>query len=213
MSTHANAPLTPEGRRRLWGVGKNAVTSRNRAAVARAKGRLRGKQPKLSAKQQTELRRMHTAGDDSIADLAELFNIVQAGSRQAPRSRSGAGSCQGKVQMSGVVRSLASELHSLLQQAPLSLRAQRSELALIFLCLLALDLPQHPGEQLVRDDGALGDLGIVLAEAGQGEQLARVARLDGAVGELHHGQALASQASGFVRLGDDVELALVVKGQ
>lgn len=58
MSTHANAPLTPEGRRRLWGVGKNAVTSRNRAAVARAKGRLRGKQPKLSAKQQTELRRM-----------------------------------------------------------------------------------------------------------------------------------------------------------
>lgn len=63
MSTHANAPLTPEGRRRLWGVGKNAVTSRNRAAVARAKGRLRGKQPKLSAKQQTELRRMHTTGD------------------------------------------------------------------------------------------------------------------------------------------------------
>lgn len=41
MSTHANAPLIPEGRRRLWGV-KNAVTSRNRAAVARAKGRLRG---------------------------------------------------------------------------------------------------------------------------------------------------------------------------
>ena len=38
MSTHANAPLIPEGRRRLWGVGKNAVTSRNRAAVARAKG-------------------------------------------------------------------------------------------------------------------------------------------------------------------------------
>ena len=42
MSTHANAPLIPEGRRRLWGVGKNAVTSRNRAAVARAKGGVRG---------------------------------------------------------------------------------------------------------------------------------------------------------------------------
>ena len=54
---------------------------------------------------------MHTTGDYSIADLAELFNIVQAGSRQAPRSRSGAGSCQGKVQMSGVVLSLASALH------------------------------------------------------------------------------------------------------
>jgi hypothetical protein len=78
MSTHANAPLTPEGRRRLWGVGKNAVTSRNRAAVARAKGRLRGKQPKLSAKQQTELRRMHTTGDYSSADLAALVNIGRA---------------------------------------------------------------------------------------------------------------------------------------
>ncbi|MGI8648065.1 MAG: hypothetical protein ACR2JX_07570 [Mycobacteriales bacterium] len=31
-------------------------------AVARAKGRLCGKQPKLSAKQQTELRRMHGTG-------------------------------------------------------------------------------------------------------------------------------------------------------
>jgi Helix-turn-helix domain of resolvase len=60
------------------GCWKNAVTSRNRAAVARAKGRLRGKQPKLSAKQQTELRRMHTTGDYSIADLAELFNIGRA---------------------------------------------------------------------------------------------------------------------------------------
>ncbi|HMI34706.1 MAG TPA: helix-turn-helix domain-containing protein, partial [Propionibacteriaceae bacterium] len=34
--------------------------------------------PKLSAKQQTELRRMHTTGDYSIADLAELFNIGRA---------------------------------------------------------------------------------------------------------------------------------------
>jgi DNA invertase Pin-like site-specific DNA recombinase len=42
-------------------------------AVARAKGRLRGRQPKLSAKQQAELRRMHASGDYSIADLAELF--------------------------------------------------------------------------------------------------------------------------------------------
>ena len=44
-------------------------------AVARAKGRLRGRQPKLSAKQQAELRRMHASGDYSIADLAELFTV------------------------------------------------------------------------------------------------------------------------------------------
>ncbi len=43
--------------------------------VAHAKGRLRGRQPKLSVKQQTELRRMHTTGDYTIADLAELFTV------------------------------------------------------------------------------------------------------------------------------------------
>lgn len=44
-------------------------------AVARAKGKLRGRQPKLSAKQQDELRRMHATGDYSVTDLAELFTV------------------------------------------------------------------------------------------------------------------------------------------
>jgi DNA invertase Pin-like site-specific DNA recombinase len=44
-------------------------------AVARAKGKLRGRQPKLSPKQQAELRRMHASGDYTIADLAELFMV------------------------------------------------------------------------------------------------------------------------------------------
>ena len=43
--------------------------------MARAKGRLRGKQPKLSDRQQEELRRMHDSGDYSISDLAELFGV------------------------------------------------------------------------------------------------------------------------------------------
>jgi len=47
-------------------------------AVARAKGKLRGKQPKLSIKQQAELQRMHATGDYSIGDLAELFSIGRA---------------------------------------------------------------------------------------------------------------------------------------
>jgi len=42
------------------------------------KGKLRGKQPKLSPKQQTELRRMHGTGEYSINDLAELFSIGRA---------------------------------------------------------------------------------------------------------------------------------------
>jgi DNA invertase Pin-like site-specific DNA recombinase len=43
--------------------------------IARAKGRLRGKQPKLSDKQQKELGRMHGTGQYTINDLAELFSI------------------------------------------------------------------------------------------------------------------------------------------
>ena len=51
------------------------MRTREGMAAARAKGRLRGRQPKLSAKQQAELRRMHASGDYSIADLAELFTV------------------------------------------------------------------------------------------------------------------------------------------
>jgi len=44
-------------------------------AIARSRGKLRGKQPKLSPKQQREVRRMHDAGDHSVGDLAELFSV------------------------------------------------------------------------------------------------------------------------------------------
>ena len=43
--------------------------------IARAKGKLRGKQPKLSDRQQRELCRMHATGEYSISDLAELFSV------------------------------------------------------------------------------------------------------------------------------------------
>ena len=51
------------------------LRTREGMAIARAKGKLRGKQPKLSEKQQRELRRMHSTGKYSISDLAELFSI------------------------------------------------------------------------------------------------------------------------------------------
>lgn len=51
------------------------LRTREGMAVARAKGKLRGKQPKLSEKQQKELRRMRDTGDYSISDLAELFSV------------------------------------------------------------------------------------------------------------------------------------------
>ena len=54
------------------------MRTREGMAVARAKGKLRGKQPKLSARQQRELARMAATGDYTIADLAEMFTVSRA---------------------------------------------------------------------------------------------------------------------------------------
>ncbi|MBM1223041.1 recombinase family protein [Ponticoccus sp. SC2-23] len=51
------------------------MRTREGMAIARAKGKLRGKQPKLSDRQQKELARMHATGEYSISDLAELFSV------------------------------------------------------------------------------------------------------------------------------------------
>jgi DNA invertase Pin-like site-specific DNA recombinase len=51
------------------------MRTREGMAVARAKGRLKGRQPKLTIKQRKELRRMHGTGDYTITDLAELFKV------------------------------------------------------------------------------------------------------------------------------------------
>jgi len=51
------------------------LRTREGMAIARAKGKLRGKQPKLSDKQQKELCRMHVSGEYSISDLAVLFSV------------------------------------------------------------------------------------------------------------------------------------------
>jgi DNA invertase Pin-like site-specific DNA recombinase len=51
------------------------LRTREGMAIARAKGKLRGKRPKLSDKQQKELHRMYSTGRYSISDLAELFSV------------------------------------------------------------------------------------------------------------------------------------------
>ena len=51
------------------------MRTREGMAIACAKGELRGKQPKLSDRQQRELCRMHATGEYSISDLAELFSV------------------------------------------------------------------------------------------------------------------------------------------
>jgi DNA invertase Pin-like site-specific DNA recombinase len=54
------------------------LRTREGMAVARAKGKLKGKPPKLSARQQAELVRMHGTGEYTIADLMELFSVGRA---------------------------------------------------------------------------------------------------------------------------------------
>ena len=51
------------------------MRTREGMAIARARGTLRGKQPKLSDRQQRELCRMHATGEYSISDLAEFFSV------------------------------------------------------------------------------------------------------------------------------------------
>lgn len=51
------------------------MRTREGMALARSRGKLRGKKPKLSERQQKELRRMYDAGDYSVSDLAEVFSV------------------------------------------------------------------------------------------------------------------------------------------
>ncbi|MDA8399053.1 MAG: recombinase family protein [Actinomycetota bacterium] len=46
--------------------------------VAKAKGRLRGKQPKLSSKQEAHLVSLYRAGEHTPAELAELFGVARS---------------------------------------------------------------------------------------------------------------------------------------
>ncbi|MFB6985268.1 recombinase family protein [Streptomyces sp. NPDC056178] len=54
------------------------MRTREGMAVAKAKGKLRGKQPKLTVRQQAHLVKEHRSGEHTIADLAELFSVSRA---------------------------------------------------------------------------------------------------------------------------------------
>jgi DNA invertase Pin-like site-specific DNA recombinase len=52
------------------------LRTREGMAVARAKGKLRGRQPKLSPKQQAERRRMHASGDSTGLGATAPYNAA-----------------------------------------------------------------------------------------------------------------------------------------
>ena len=58
-------------------IGGSRIRERTREgmAVAKAKGRLRGKKPKLTPRQEAHLVSLARAGEHTTLELAELFNV------------------------------------------------------------------------------------------------------------------------------------------
>jgi DNA invertase Pin-like site-specific DNA recombinase len=54
------------------------MRTREGMKVARAKGRLRGKQPKLSATQEAHLVSLYAAGEHTVSELEELFSVTRS---------------------------------------------------------------------------------------------------------------------------------------
>ncbi|MEH1017496.1 recombinase family protein [Micromonospora sp. CPCC 206060] len=54
------------------------LRTREGMKVAKAKGRLRGKQPKLNPRQEAHLVALHAAGEHTNAELAELFGVARS---------------------------------------------------------------------------------------------------------------------------------------
>jgi len=53
----------------------NRMRTREGMAIAKAKGRLRGKQPKLTGRRAAHLVQLHRAGEHTPGELAELFQV------------------------------------------------------------------------------------------------------------------------------------------
>ncbi len=74
---------TPEGKFFFTIIGavaefeRSLIVSRTRdgLAAARARGRVGGRKPKLSEKQQLEIRRLYEAGDKTVLEIGELFGV------------------------------------------------------------------------------------------------------------------------------------------
>jgi DNA invertase Pin-like site-specific DNA recombinase len=54
------------------------MRTREGMKVARVEGRLRGKQPRLSVRQEAHLVELHRAGGHTSGELAELFGVARS---------------------------------------------------------------------------------------------------------------------------------------
>jgi DNA invertase Pin-like site-specific DNA recombinase len=62
------------------------MRTREGMAIARAKGHLKGKAPKLRPTKRAVLHKLHGAGEHSIAELAELFSVRATVYREIART-------------------------------------------------------------------------------------------------------------------------------
>lgn len=65
------------------------MRTREGMAVAKAKGRLRGKKPKLSAAQERHLVNLHRQGAHTTSEIAELFGVARSTVYRAIRRADG----------------------------------------------------------------------------------------------------------------------------
>ena len=65
------------GAERIY-VDKGLMRTRQGMKVAKAKGRVRGKQPKLNPRQEAYLVALHAAGEHTSVELAELFGVARS---------------------------------------------------------------------------------------------------------------------------------------
>jgi DNA invertase Pin-like site-specific DNA recombinase len=56
----------------------NRMRTREGMAVAKAKGRLRGKKPKLSRLQEAHLVQLYRAGEHTTAELAQQYGVARS---------------------------------------------------------------------------------------------------------------------------------------
>jgi DNA invertase Pin-like site-specific DNA recombinase len=54
------------------------MRTREGMKLARAKGHLRGKQPKLNVRQEAHLVALHRAGEHSVSELGDLFGVTRS---------------------------------------------------------------------------------------------------------------------------------------
>ena len=66
------------------------LRTREGMKIAKSKGRLRGKQPKLNPRQEAHLAALHRAGDHTTTELADLFGVARSTLYRAIQREEGA---------------------------------------------------------------------------------------------------------------------------